>query len=49
MFPDRLSDIVDDCKRNGRISNEAAELVDSYGAEDRKKMYRRFFQEDPLS
>jgi hypothetical protein len=48
-FAKHVSDIVDDCKRNGRISNEAAELVDSYGAEDRKKMYRRFFQEDPLS
>jgi hypothetical protein len=46
-FADRVADILESCRGVGRVTNEAAELIDSYGQTDRLTLYRHLFNRDP--
>jgi hypothetical protein len=47
-FADRVADILESCRAAGRVTDEAAELIDSYGETDRLAVYRGLFDRDPI-
>jgi hypothetical protein len=45
-FADRVSSIAERCMKEGRVSDEAARLIDAHSNEDRIALYRELFGED---
>ena len=48
-FADRVADIDEECRRTGRVTNEAIKLIDAYRNEDRLMLYRELFGREPTS
>lgn len=46
-FADRVADILESCRRTGRVTNEAIELIDAHSHADRLALYRDLFRRDP--
>jgi hypothetical protein len=43
QFAERLSGLVEDCKRDGRVNDVAAALIDKHSQEARDNLYRELF------
>jgi hypothetical protein len=48
-FADRVADINEECRRTGRVTDEAIKLIDAYRNEDRLMLYRKLFGREPTS
>jgi hypothetical protein len=48
-FADQVADIDEECRRTGRLTDEAIKLVDTRGNEDRLILFRRLFGRAPAS
>jgi hypothetical protein len=46
-FADHVADLLEKCRQTGRVTDEAAELIDSYAHADRRTIYRGLFGRDP--
>jgi hypothetical protein len=46
-FADTVSDIAERCASTGRVTDQAAELIEKYSIENRKVLYKNLFGEDP--
>jgi hypothetical protein len=42
-FADRVADIEEECRRTGRVTDEAIKLIDAYRNEDKLVLYRQLF------
>jgi hypothetical protein len=42
-FADHIADIDEECRRTGRVTEEATKLIDAYRIEDRPVLYRGLF------
>jgi hypothetical protein len=47
-FADRVADIQESCRGAGRVTDEAAELIESFRPVAREKVYRDLFDRDPI-
>jgi hypothetical protein len=48
-FADQVADIDEECRRTGRVTDEAIKLIDAKRNEDRLMLYRQLFGRDPPS
>jgi len=48
-FADHVADIDEECRKTGRVTDEAVKLIDAHGNEDRLVLYRRLFGREPTS
>jgi hypothetical protein len=48
-FADQVADIDEECRRTGRVTDEAIKLIDARRTEDRLMLYRQLFGRDPPS
>lgn len=46
-FADTVSDVAERCSSTGRVTDQAAELIEKRSTEDRKMLYKNLFGEDP--
>jgi hypothetical protein len=44
-----VADIDEECRRTGRVTDEAIKLVDAYRPPERLLLYRHLFGRDPTS
>jgi hypothetical protein len=47
-FAERVADMIETCKKTGRVTDDAVALIESYGREERKTLYRSLFNDEPL-
>ena len=47
-YADEIAEIAEECLRNGRISDRAADLIDMHSNEARDRIYNRLFGEQPV-
>jgi hypothetical protein len=48
-FADHVADIDEECRKTGRVTDEAIKLIDAHGNADRLVLYRRLFGREPTS
>jgi hypothetical protein len=48
-FADQVADIDDECRRTGRVTDEALKLIDANLHADRLLLYRQLFGREPTS
>jgi hypothetical protein len=46
-FADQVASIGDECRRIGRVPEETFKLIDAYGNEGRRVLYRELFGREP--
>jgi len=48
-FADQVADIEEECRRTGRVSDEAIRLIDAHRSDDKAVLYRELFGREPTS
>jgi len=46
-FADQVADTEEECRKTGRVTEEARELIDAY-EKNRAALYRRLFKQEPM-